>query len=266
MKRLRRLALTAALFTLLLSAQLFLITAFSAEKLYTNPDTGYSVYLEDGEDLLTGEEEEKLSEEMKRITAYGNVGFVSGYADGSDSAAEYARKSYQALFGRTDAFLFLIDMKNRELRIQSGGSVYRVITEDNANTITDNVFRMASRENYYGAARETYLEAYRLLSGQLIARPMKWICNALFAILAALLLNYAFAFSSRIRMKASTAEILGAMAVSFLISDRVADAYKHEKIYDPPSKSSGRSSGGGGFSGGGSSGGGFSSGGGGHRF
>ena len=44
--------------------------------LYTNPDTGYSVYIRDDADLLSDEEEAKLAEDMKPVTEFGNAVFT----------------------------------------------------------------------------------------------------------------------------------------------------------------------------------------------
>ena len=45
--------------------------------IYDNPQTGYSVYINDAYDLLTEEEEANLLDDMIPITEYGNAGFVS---------------------------------------------------------------------------------------------------------------------------------------------------------------------------------------------
>ncbi len=43
------------------------------------------------------------------------------------------------------------------------GAVYEVVTTDYANTVADNVYRYASREDYYGCAREAFEEIHALL-------------------------------------------------------------------------------------------------------
>ncbi|MGN0375191.1 MAG: hypothetical protein ACI4EN_06780, partial [Butyrivibrio sp.] len=65
---------------------------------YSNPSTGYEVIIDDGADLLTSSEEAKLLEDMKPITQYGNVAFISVDINYSDTD-DYARDRYRDLFG-----------------------------------------------------------------------------------------------------------------------------------------------------------------------
>ena len=65
---------------------------------YTNPDTGYVVYIADEEDLLTDSEEAQLIEVMKPVTEYGNAGFVS-CENNSVSTKQFAEQRYSSVFG-----------------------------------------------------------------------------------------------------------------------------------------------------------------------
>ena len=69
----------SSLMLLMLTVSLFALPARADGSffVYTNPQTGYSIYIEDGEDLLTDSEETALIEDMKPITEFGNAGFVS---------------------------------------------------------------------------------------------------------------------------------------------------------------------------------------------
>ncbi len=112
--------------------------------LYINPDTGYSVSIQDKADLMTDSEEAQLAEDMKAVTKYGSAAFVSEYAYGY-SSSEYAELSYRRLIGSGSGTVLLIDMANRNIWIHSDGAIYKTITRSYANTITDNVYRMASK-------------------------------------------------------------------------------------------------------------------------
>ena len=84
-------AAVLSLFSAFLLALAFALSVrASADPVYTNPDTGFAVLIEDEEDLLSDEEETKLADVMEAVTEYGNAGFVSGYAD-SSSTSEWAR-------------------------------------------------------------------------------------------------------------------------------------------------------------------------------
>jgi len=227
---------------------------------YVNPDTGYQVWVEDEAGLLTGEELSDLSQVMEGITAYGNAAFVTIDQNGSSTEA-FAGSYYMDRFGTDSGTVFVIDMDNRNIWIQSDGAVWKVITTANANTVTDNVYRYASKGDYYGCAREAFEEMEKLLKGQRIARPMKYISNALLAMILALLANYGLVICfTRLRQpKRST--ILENIHRKFSYSGLKAAPTHQTRIYDPVSK--GGSSGGGRSGGGG---GGRSGGGGGHRF
>ena len=68
---------------------LFCFHALAGEgSVYTNPETGYEVVIDDRVDLLTEEEETALAETMKPLTAYGNVGFVAADSVGNRSSGD----------------------------------------------------------------------------------------------------------------------------------------------------------------------------------
>lgn len=225
-----------------------------AEEIYTD----YRVVIEDEAELLTEEQETALAEVMEGITAYGNVAFVS-VAENSSSAESFARTFYQLQFGTRSGTLFLIDMDNRKIWIHSDGAVYKVITTAYANTITDNVYRYASDKEYYECAAEAYEQILALLEGQKIAQPMKYISNALLAMILALLINFGLVcYFTRLR-KPAEAELLRNIEKRFATTKPTATFTRETKVYDPVESSSSSSGGGGG---GGSS----SGGGGGHSF
>lgn len=229
------------------------------------------VIIEDAADLLTAEEEDLLVTHMQPITQYGSVGFVTTKHN-SGKPATYAKNKYNQYFGKTDATLFLIDMDNRQLYILSGGRIYSTVTEDKAETITDNVYRLASREKYYECASRVFDQIARILAGGLIPEPMKHLSNALLSIVLALLVVFIIA-NARTRIKNVTeAKVFDESAEKkFKVGEPkrlvVLKETKHRHTESSGGGGGGGhySGGGGGFSGGGG-GGGFSSGGGGHGF
>lgn len=222
----------------------------SAQTCYTNPDTGFSVVLEDDADLLTVDEEELLAEQMQEITAWGNVAFISINRN-SGTAAEFSESCYTALFGRDSGMLFLIDMDNRKLWIKADGKLSRTITDSYCDTLTDNVYRYATRGDYYNCASKLYGQTRRVLSGGTIAQPMKYISNALLAVILALLLNYAVMRYISRNPEPESEDWLRNMKSHYHIANMRADYINTTKHYDPVSSGS---SGGGGGGGGGSSG------------
>ena len=229
-----------------------------------NADVEYQIIIDDEEDLLTDAEESMLRVNMMPITNYGNVAFVSvkQYSD----TGSYAKKLYRSLFGTDSGFLFLIDMGQRNIWIYSDGAIYRVINKAYANTITDNIYRYASRKEYYQCAAKAYEQAEILLRGGRIAQPMKYISNALIALVVALLINFLILTLQRekdINPSSMVPAMTTAVGISILAKHKTKSTSHRHVEYE----SSG-GGGGGGYSGGGGGGGGggSSGGGGGHSF
>lgn len=233
---------------------------------YIDPETNYSVIIEDDAQLLTKEEIDSLLNDMKPLTEQGNIAFKT-INQNSNSTSLYASNYYYQLFGAESGTLFLIDMDNRYIYIYSDGTNYNTITQDKANIITDNVYKYASNGDYYKCASETFKQINILLNGGKIMEPMRYISNIIISFISAFVLNFLIVlFSTEIR-KSKNKEIIDNCNVTFNIKDVNAVKVGSHKDYSPVSDSS---SGGGGGSfggGGGSFGGGRSSGGGGgHRF
>ncbi len=234
---------------------------YGADTTAGNTVVGYSVIVEDDADLLTEEQEIDLAVVMKEITAYGNVAFKS-IAHNSTSTEGFAKSYYKELFGSRSGTLFLIDMDNRNIWIYSDGAVYKVITRAYANTITDNVYRYASAQDYYACASRAFEQIFALLEGAGVAQPMKYISNFLLAMILALLINFGVTNYFTKARKTKDNEILKKVEKRFKCTKPRATFTHQTKTYDPVSSGSG----GGGSRGGGGSSGGSSGGGGGHSF
>ncbi|MBQ9211776.1 MAG: TPM domain-containing protein [Clostridia bacterium] len=225
-------------------------------------------YLQDDAELLTPEEEAALYDEMLPLCEYGTPLFWTTYESGNyETLAE--RFYHQRLGQGESGTLFVINMQARQLTIFSDGAIYRTITNGEAETITDNVFRLAGRGEYYACASSVYAQIYQLLNGEKIARPMKWTSNALLALVLALLAVYLY-----ISRRYETRPQSGKRGVALPITAAAAAAYAaktantharmtKQKKTNISSDSGGGGGHGGGFSGGG---GGSSGGGGSHGF
>lgn len=220
---------------------------------------GYDVIIEDDADLLTSVEENRLYEVMEPITAYGNVAFVTIY-ENDRSTESFCRNYYREQFGTASGTLFVIDMDNRYIWIHSDGAIYKVITKSYADTITDNSYSYASDEEYYACAEKAFSQILARLEGHKIAQPMKYISNALLAVILGLLLNFGVVKLMSRTSKPGEKELLIGTRYCYRLDNPQVTYKNTTKKYSP--QSSGSS--GGGRSGGG--GGGRSGGGGGHRF
>ncbi len=220
-----------------------------------------TLLVDDGADLLTDEEEEALIWRYSAITEYMDAAFVStNHAQGSTSA--FAERYAIQHYGNNPAVIFLIDMDNREIFVYSNGSALKTISKADARAITDNIYKIASRGEYYECADQAFRQIYTKCEGGRLARPVKHVTNALIAVLAGILLNYLIAVQSRIpkaqrrttgNVNVSVSREMASMPGIALAAPIVLSSIRHTK-----SSSSG--------SGGGGGGGGHSGGGGGHSF
>lgn len=247
-------------FILLFLCLLLPVYPASASALYQDDETGYVVIIEDDAELLTPAEEAELALVMLRITPYGNVALKTIQSN-SYSTYSYAYDYYEYTFGSASGTLFLIDMDNRELCIHSSGYNYRVITNAYGDTITDNVYRYASSGDYYTCCCKAFEQVFSLLEGQRIAQPMKYICNALLAVILALLFTYFLVRQSAASNRVSKQARFSNVKTSFSIANQSAIKVKTSKVYSAPKSHGGGGHSGGSHSHGGHSGGGHSHGG-----
>lgn len=248
------------------------VRAISMEK-YINNETNYQVIIEDDANLLSEFEINKLQEEMIPLTQYGNVAFKS-VNQNSSTTSNYASNYYHEIFGTESGTLFLIDMDNRYIYIFSDGNNYKTITTFKANIITDNVYKYASKKQYYECASKSFQQINSLLKGEKIREPMRYISNVFISFIVVFFINFIIVLSNTKIKKAKNKEILSNCNIKFDVNNINAVKTGTRRVYSPRSdnssfggSSSGRSFGGGSSRGGGGSFGGRSSGGGGgHRF
>ena len=218
-------------------------------------DSGYRAYIEDDADLLTDAEEMALYELMQELTLYGNVAFKTIDENSYSSTEGFILDYYDEMFGESSGGVFLIDMDYRNVWIRCHGAMSKVITNAYTDTITDNVYTYASKEDYYGCAYEAFAEMLVLLQGNKIAQPMKYISNALLATILGLIITYFIVKIMSRAKKPSKEELLEGTRYSYRFENAQAVFSHQTKKYDPPSSSGGGGGGGGGGGSGGSSGG-----------
>ena len=233
-----------------------------------NTNSRYKIIIEDNANLLTEDEEKKLYDEMAPLSEFGHIAFLSIQNNDEANTRAYGIKFYLKNFkGGESGSVFIIDMDKRQVTLLSYGYNYSIITDDKSESITDNVYRYASREEYYECASKVYSQMLALLHGKKIAEPMRITSDIFIAITVAAFINF-FIVMSKSKMKvAKDKEILKNCKIDFKIGEIKGVKTGTRRVYSPPveSSSSGGFSGGG-SSGGGGGGGGFSGGGGGHGF
>ena len=223
------------------------------------------VLVEDDADLLTPEEKEKITDEMKKLSEYGNVVFKSTNQSTSSDSLSYIKNYYYSKFQNDNGIAFYIDMKNRQICMCATGGLDEKITSSKCNIITDNVYMYATVGKYYLCVSNAFSQACDLLEGRKIAESMKYYSNSFLAMMLSLLISYGlFHFLSN-NGKTTKSEIIEECIIK--LDNRLIGVNKtgtHTVYVGDSDSSSGGSSGGGSSSS--SSGGGFSGSGGSHSF
>ena len=228
-----------------------------------NDGTGYRAVIEDDAGLLDAAEYEGVFASMMPITEHCNVGFYTYGGESREYVANKATDWARKTFGKT-CTLFIIDMATRQLAVWSTDDVLNTLSQAKTYTITDNIYPYASRKQYAACAESAFNQINKVLKGEKVTGPMRYISNGLLALLGAILLAYLF-ISARMEqeVKVSLPEIATATAGAGAV---IASKTLSRKVRHSSSSGGGfHSSGGGGFHSGGG-GGGFHGGGGSHGF
>ena len=147
-----------------------------------NDDAGeHDVFLVDEAELFSPEEERELRQQMQKPARYCAVFLMTTRDTGSKGHAAYAEWAFQRAFSDGDGILFLIDLDNRQLRLQKNDDNPLLSTEL-CESITDNVYRYASAGDYYGCARSAFSQVTAVMGGSQIPQPMKHSSNLLIAL------------------------------------------------------------------------------------
>ncbi len=221
-----------------------------------NGETGFTAALEDEAGLLKADELEPVKEQLRRITAWCNAGFLTS-SSGTTGYMEKAR-----LWGNSELggeyTVFIIDIVKRRIAIYSTDGIYRTIDTGKANTVTDNVYHLAGREEYGACAEKALSQMADLLEGQAIAAPMQLVSNILLALAVAIVLAFLIVSSRKLTEQEISLPTVVSTTVAGLgtvvLSNKLTRKIRH---------SSSGGGGGGGHGGGGGGGGGHSGGGGG---
>lgn len=233
---------------------------FAAEN-EADTSSQYQYYFDDDADFLTEQQENSLKELLVQITEYCNVSFATSTDHSYYSTEQFAVSTYETIFGNgTNGVSFVIDRDLNQIYLISEGGIQKTISNGRCNSITDNTYVYATSDynyDYYTCAYKTFEQIYILLQGGRIVQPMKYICNALLALVLAMLINYFIVKSFAHAKKPSTRQLMDGIYTKINVFHPSAQFTHQTKRYDPPSSSSGGSSGGGG-GGGGHSGGGHS--------
>jgi uncharacterized protein len=236
---------------------------------HPKPETRGLVRIQDDAGLFSEADMILLMTECEKLTEYGHVGIYTygppsyGINVPGDAklyeTSDVAAVKYESWYGTSSAFLFIIDMINREIYIETDGYIGDTVTPGKAKSITDNVYKLASKRDYSGCVTKAVGQAWDLIEGRRIAEPMKYASNAVIAVLLGLLINFIVLRMLNRKKEVSVKELTDANRGNATFNGRsVTVVSRHVTVI--------RHSGGEGSRGGFGGGGGHHSHGGGHRF
>lgn len=233
---------------------------------HTNAGSGYRLIIDDQAGYFTESDMASLQELMDQISEYCNVALLTTTDHSFYKTSAFAENYFDSAFGaHADGTIFVIDRDLNEIFLYTNGSVRKTITDSRAYSITDNTYIYATASkgyDYYTCSYKTFEQVLTLMEGRRIAQPMKYICSAMLAVIAALLINYFIVMLMSRSRKAAVKEVLSGTYTNVRVNNPGAEFVNQTKQYSPQSSGGG---GGGGHHGGGGGGGGHHGGGGGHR-
>ncbi|MDO4393743.1 MAG: TPM domain-containing protein [Bacillota bacterium] len=167
----------------------------------------------DKAELFSKSQERSLQEQMTGLCEYGDtiVYTMDKNATSTASAADAMLRKYG-----NDGMVFVIDMDNREIYLFT---TYDGLTAGHCKSITDNVFKYASDGDYFTCAKTALEQSQTVLAGQRIAQPMKYINNALLAVIVAMIINFIWMATTSRKSRASSYEVAGNVKSKFSIKN-----------------------------------------------
>ena len=184
---------------------------------------------------------------MAALTEFGYVMFKTTNINHDSTPLRYIQNYYYSKLGNRSGVAFYIDMYKREVCACATGGLDKVITSSKCNTIMDNVYRYATKKDYYECAVQTFSQMNNLLNGERIAESMKYICNGIIAVMLSLFASYGIYRVISKNKKASSKELINECVISLEHSEIEVKKTGTHREYSPVSdSSSGGSSGGGG--------------------
>ena len=220
-----------------------------------NETSAYEVLVFDDADILSDDEEIALYESMERILPYGNAFFYSTELDPSEDAQKAAEDAYYFMYENQPGVILQFDMTNRQITLSASTDMEKILHKER-DSIVDNIYRIASQGDYYACAAECFDEIVLVINDGQIAHSMKYINNAILALIVALMINFFFVFINSRQDTSYKAYMLKSVFETETLKNIKVKETKKTKTYAPITTSSSSSGSGSSFGSSGSSGGG----------
>ena len=224
----------------------------------------FDTYLDDSAQLFTMAGKGRVHSAMQEVAVYTDIAVVTTEDTGGYGTVNYAQNILRDTLDGT-GIVFLIDMQHRQIYLYTDNG-NTLLSVAKCESITDNVYRYASKENYDECAVRAIKQVAAVMGRRGIPEPMKHISNLLLSAAASLLIVFIIADrKTKIKKPNEVYQLDKNISKDVKLSNMNTQMTSSHKVYN----SSGSGSGGGisgGFSGGGGGGGGGGGHGGGHGF
>ncbi len=185
-----------------------------AEFFYENSETGYQVRIHDAAGVLNDSQREILVRKMAVVTAYGSAVLVTTQGEGA-ALEEHAADFYERSFSDKSGIIVCVDVQTKRVWLWSRGGIHRLVQGRYARRVAEDASEQAAEDNAYECAYEAFDKIEKLLEGAGENRPVKYISNALLALMLAFFVNYLLVDRMSRRQEANEAEVLDMVDKTF---------------------------------------------------
>ena len=208
-----------------------------------------NIYIADEAGLLSEDEINDLEEYFETLNSDFNYVAVTvdhheHYGIDSDEVLE---DYYNTYYDDTQSGLaFIIDMYSRRIILSAYGDLRFVLRASDEQDVTDNVYKYASKEDYYDCIYHAFSQAYTICNDGFVLRPMRIIVTVLISLILGFMIPFLRAMKQRNRLRISKEEREIVMAGAGVVA--AAQVYDSVKRHiDRAISSSGHSSSGGSY-------------------
>lgn len=126
--------------------------------------TNYGMIFQDDAGLLSLDEAEHLKQQMKPVTRYGNVAFLT-ITENEDTAANYNISFRNDHWGNESSIIVLLDQANGMLQITDFGTLAEMIPNEMTDRIVEHAITYAIAGDYYRTAEDCFTMICSILDG-----------------------------------------------------------------------------------------------------
>ena len=129
-----------------------------------NNNEKYTVIVEDAANMFSHENEENFKKDIETFTEYGNFAIRTIIKNDKETLKESAEEYYKERFGDSSGTLLLINWSNRELCIYSEGYNHTIITDEEAERITNETRETFKNNEIAKGTKEVVYKIYKLFN------------------------------------------------------------------------------------------------------